>query len=179
MPRLSMMGLSCLPSSLSRSKFCMFRAPTWMTSTSSKSGRFRSMSSVTMGRPVASLAISRSRRMPSAHTLEGIGGGAGLEGAAPQHGGAAGLYRLGDGDHLLLGLHGAGAGDEGEVAAADLRVADLHDGILGVELPVGVLIGLLHPLDILHDVQRGNQVDVHLAVSPTRPRTVWASPMLV
>ena len=65
-PRLRRMGLLVLPSSLSMSKFWVFRAPTWITSTSSKRSRLRmSMSSVTMGRPVAFLASS-SRRMPSA-----------------------------------------------------------------------------------------------------------------
>ena len=31
-----------------------------------------------------------------------------------------------------------------------------------MELAVGVFVGLLHPLDVLHDVQRGDQVDVQL-----------------
>ena len=53
-PRLSKMGLSHLPSSLSSSKFCMFRAPTCMMSTSSNSTMWEAdMISVTMGRPVA------------------------------------------------------------------------------------------------------------------------------
>ena len=97
-----------------------------------------------------------------AQALEGVGGGAGLEGAAAQHGGAAGLDGLGDGHHLLLGLHGAGAGHDGQVAAADLGVAHLDHGVLGVELAVGVLVGLLDALDIIHDVQGGDQVDVQL-----------------
>ena len=65
-PRFKRMGLSVFPSSLSISKFWVFLAPTWMMSTSSKRSRVRmSMSSVTMGRPVARLASSSSR-MPSA-----------------------------------------------------------------------------------------------------------------
>ena len=97
-----------------------------------------------------------------AQALEGVGRGAGLEGTAPEHGGAAGLDGLGDGHHLLLTLHGAGACHEGQVAAADLGVAHLHYGVLGVELAVGILVGLLDPLDVLHDVQRGDQVNVQL-----------------
>ena len=97
-----------------------------------------------------------------AEALEGIGRGAGLERAAAQHRRAAGLDRLRDGDHLLLGFHRAGAGHEREVAAADLRIADLDDGILGMELAVGVLIRLLHTLDVLDDVQRGNEIGVYL-----------------
>ena len=65
MPRLMSTGLRSFPSSLSSSKFCMFRAPTWIMSMSSNRGRcFASMISVTMGRPVAALASSSSR-MPS------------------------------------------------------------------------------------------------------------------
>ena len=61
-PRLSRMGFFSEPSSLSSSKFCMFRAPTWITSTSSKSGMCAaSMISVTMGRPVSFLAMDSSR----------------------------------------------------------------------------------------------------------------------
>ena len=65
-PRLSRMGLEVLPSCFKRSKFCMFRAPTWITSThiSNISTLSVDMISVTMGRPVAALA-SWSRRMPS------------------------------------------------------------------------------------------------------------------
>ena len=95
--------------------------------------------------------------------LEGVGGGPGLEGAPPQHGGAAGLHRFGNGHHLLLALHRAGARHQGQIAAADLGVAHLHHRVLRVELPVGILVGLLDPFHILHDVQGGNQVDVQLA----------------
>src|SRR5699024_11860883 len=41
-PRLMRMGFLVLPSSFKSSKFCMFRAPTWITSTSSNRGRWRS-----------------------------------------------------------------------------------------------------------------------------------------
>ena len=65
-PRLSSTGLFVLPRALSRSKFCMLRAPTWMRSTCSTNSSRCSMaiSSETMGRPVAFLASTRSR-MPS------------------------------------------------------------------------------------------------------------------
>ena len=52
---------------------------------------------------------------------------------------------------------------QGQIAAADLGVAHLHHRVLRVELPVGILVGLLDPFHILHDVQGGNQVDVQLA----------------
>ena len=94
--------------------------------------------------------------------LEGVRGGTGLEGASPEHGGAAGLHRPGDGHHLFLALHRAGAGHDGQAPAADPGVPHRNHRILGVELPVGVLIRLLDPLHILHDVQSGDQVDVQL-----------------
>ena len=51
------------PSSFKRSKFCILRAPTWSTSTSSKRGRSDTlMISVTMGRPVSLRAIFNSSR---------------------------------------------------------------------------------------------------------------------
>ena len=54
MPRLIMTGLSWWPTAFKRSKFCMFRAPIWITSTSLKRGSWvTSISSVTMGSPVS------------------------------------------------------------------------------------------------------------------------------
>lgn len=57
-----------------------------------------------------------------AHALEGVGGGAGLERAAPEQGRAGGLHVLGHGADLRLALHRAGAGDHGEISPADLGV---------------------------------------------------------
>ena len=98
-------------------------------------------------------------------SLEVVGGGAGLEGAAPEHGGSGGLDALGHGDDLLLALHRAGAGNEGEVAVAHLQLLlpHLDDGILRMEFPVGALEGLGHPLHPLDNVQTGDEVPVQLA----------------
>ena len=41
-------------------------------------------------------------------------------------------------------------------------LADLDDGVLGMELAVGILIRLLHTLDVLDNVQRGNEIGVYL-----------------
>ena len=97
--------------------------------------------------------------------LEGVGGGAGLERAAPEHGGSGGLHALSHRDDLLLALHGTGAGDHGEVAPAHQALvrAHLNDGVLGVKLAVGIFIGLRHPLHILHDIQSTDEVAVQLA----------------
>ena len=94
--------------------------------------------------------------------LEGVGGGAGLEGPAPEDMRAAGLDGLGHGDDLLLRLHRAGAGHHQEVAAADFGpVGEGDDSVLLVELPVGVLVGLLDALDGLHNVQGQDALHVH------------------
>ena len=65
-PRLSRTGLCILPTALSSWKFCILRAPIWTTSTYSSNSGMRSslISSETMGRPVASRALTMSR-MPS------------------------------------------------------------------------------------------------------------------
>src|SRR4051794_22169130 len=64
-PRFSRIGLSALPTSASSMKFCMLRAPIWITSAaSSTASTWRgSISSVTTGSPVSSRA---SRRIVSA-----------------------------------------------------------------------------------------------------------------
>lgn len=83
-----------------------------------------------------------------------------MERAAAQQRGAALLDQLGDEADLLLALDRAGAGRDGEIAAADLHAPDLDDRVGGVELAVGVLIRLLDAFDVLDDVQRFEQVDV-------------------
>ncbi len=98
--------------------------------------------------------------------LEGVGRGTGLKGPAPEHGGPAGLYRLCDGHHLLLRFHRAGSRHDGEAAAANLGIAHLDDGILRVELAVGVFVGLLDPLYVLHNVQGGDEVNIQLGGVP-------------
>ena len=97
-----------------------------------------------------------------AHALVGVGGGAGLVGSAAQHGGAGGLDRAGDLDEVPA-LDGAGAGHDLEVAAAHLDAeAAVYDGVLWVELAVGLLEGLGHALDALDDVHALEQERVDL-----------------
>ena len=97
-----------------------------------------------------------------AHALEGVGGGAGLESAAPQQGGPGGLHRLGHVNDLLPALHRAGPGDDGESTAADDGVANAHGAVLGVELPVGLLVWLLDPHHPVHILVDGEFVLVNL-----------------
>ena len=92
---------------------------------------------------------------------EVVGGGAGLEGAAPKYLGSGGLDGLGHGDNLLFALHGAGAGDHDEVAAAYLHALAVH--VFRVELAVAALEGLGDPLYGFHDLQTAHQVHVHPA----------------
>ena len=94
--------------------------------------------------------------------LEGVGRRARLEGSASEDLGSGGLDALRHGDDLLLRLHGAGSGHHQEVAPADLRPAGKgDDGVLLVEFPVGVLVGLLDALDGFDDVQGQDALDVH------------------
>ena len=44
------------------------------------------------------------------------------------------------------------------MAAADLYIADLHDGIIRVELPVAAFKRLGDPVDGIHDIQAADQV---------------------
>ena len=95
-------------------------------------------------------------------SLEGVGGGAGLECAAPQGLGARRLDALGNGDDLLLLFHRTGSGHHQKMTAADLgSVAEGDDRVLLVELAVGILIRLLDSPDHLHNVQRQNALHVH------------------
>ena len=115
------------------------------------------------GQPGGLLRLAEQFKALLVQALEGVGRGAGLEGAAPQHPRAAGLHGLGHGDDLLPALHAAGPCDDLEVPPADLRASTVDDGVVLVEFAVGALEGLLDALDGLHDVQRGDQVHVHSA----------------
>ena len=93
--------------------------------------------------------------------LEVVGRGTGLERAAAQNVRTGGLDGLRDRDDLLLGLNGAGPGDHDEVAAADLHTADIHDGVVRVELAVAALEWLGHALDTVNDAEAADQIHIH------------------
>src|SRR3990172_3809871 len=84
-PRLSRTGLGERPARLSREKFCMLRAPVWMTSACC-----------------------------STNSLEAVGGGRGFVGAAAEEARPGRAHGGGDGESLLAAFDGAGAGDDGE-----------------------------------------------------------------
>ena len=75
-----------------------------------------------------------------AQTLERVGGGAGLKGAAPQHLCAGFLHRLGHGGDLGRGLHGARSRDEAEFFA-DPRLAHADHGVGGMGGAPGQTVG--------------------------------------
>ena len=113
-----------------------------------------------------------------AHALVGIRGGAGLVRAATQHRGAGRFAALGDSDEVVA-LDRAGAGDDLEVAAADLDAAsEVDHGVCGVELAIGLFERLRDPLNALDDVHGFKQEGVDLVVSPTRPMIVSLVPRL-
>ena len=92
--------------------------------------------------------------------LEGVGGSARLERAAPQEGRTRRLDAGGHLAYLLLAFHGAGAGNE--LAAADNRSAsEIDDGVVRVELAVGFFIGLLDAADALNNILGGDGVHIH------------------
>nr|WP_297807183.1 hypothetical protein [Tepidiforma sp.] len=77
-----------------------------------------------------------------AEAAEGVGGGAGLEGAAAEDVGAGGFDGAGGIEDVLFVFDGAGAGHDGELGAADFdAVADVDDGIGGMEVAGGELVG--------------------------------------
>ncbi len=79
------------------------------------------------------------------HSLEGVGGGAGLECTAPQQGSTCSLDPLCTVGDLLFALDAAGACNNSKVAAADLHAAHIDNAVVRVELTVGLFVGLRHP----------------------------------
>ena len=127
--------------------------------------------SVTTAIPVSSRARASSLQALLAHPLEGVGGGAGLEGAAAQDGGAGVAQPVRDLQDLRLRLHGAGARHDHDLAAADPRaVRELDDGGLLAPLARDLLVGL-RDVDDLHHAREGLQAArVHLAVVADQAR---------
>ena len=81
-----------------------------------------------------------------AESLEGVGRRARLVGAAAEEADARGLELLGDGEALLFGFDGAGAGGHGEMRTADQDVSgrrgDADDGGFGFDVERDELVGL-------------------------------------
>ena len=93
--------------------------------------------------------LHQQRRALLTQTLEGVGRGAGLEGASAEHDGPGGLYGGGDGLYLVRGLHGTGPGDQAEIRA-HTDIAHRHHGILRMSAPGGQVIGRGQTAGLLH-----------------------------
>ena len=84
-------------------------------------------------------------------SLEGVGAGAGLEGAAAQNRGTRLLdpfCHLGD---LGLALHAAGTRHHRKMPAADADAAHFHHRVIGVKFAVGLFVGLGYPAAAFHN----------------------------
>lgn len=131
------------------------------------------MISVTIGRPVSWPGNFQKLDALALEAGEIIGRGARFERAAPEHIGPGRLHGLGHGHDLLLGFHGAGTGHNAEIAAADLHIADLYDGIVGVVFAVAALERLGHALDAVDNVEAGDEVHIDARrVADEGPRIV-------
>jgi hypothetical protein len=82
--------------------------------------------------------------------LVGVGGGAGLEGAAAQQAGAGRLGHAGGGEGLPGILDRARPGDHGQRVRADRHPADPDDRPVGVMLPADQLVGDGNPHHVQH-----------------------------
>jgi len=81
-----------------------------------------------------------------AESLKGIGRSAGFVGAAAEKMDAGGLQLLGDGEALVVGFHGAGSSDHGDVLAANEDIprgsGDFDDGVFFLDVAGDEFIGL-------------------------------------
>ena len=93
-------------------------------------------------------------------SLEGVWGGAGLEGPAAQKRGPRRLDLFRHQNDLPFTLHRAWARDDLEMTAAQRQTAAIDHRVHRVEFAVGLLERLLDALDVLHDVQGLDQVNV-------------------
>ena len=89
-----------------------------------------------------------------AETLERVGRRARFEGAAAHHVAAGRLDGAGGGQHLLRRLDRTRAGDDREVAAADLRATHLDHRVALLELATDELVGFEDRDDAVHTGHR-------------------------
>lgn len=99
-------------------------------------------------------------------SLERVRRGPGLEGTAPQQPCPAGFYRLRHPDDLLLVFDGAGAGRNRKMPAAIFTVSPAGPSMpmtvsSRMEFPVGRLVRLGDPFDVLDRVVGEHAVDIH------------------
>ena len=95
-----------------------------------------------------------------AHSLEGIGRRAGLEGSAAKDRRPRLLRRLGDNHALLFAFDRTRPRHDLEATAAECNAADFDDGIVGVKLAIRLLERLGNPANRLNLVHGFEQVDI-------------------
>ena len=129
MPRLSSTGFRARPAVFSSEKFCMLRAPIWMQSAYwSTSVERLVVDRLGDDRQVELLADARQNLQPLlAQSLERVGRGARLVGAAAEELAAGVLDALGDGARLVERLDRARTADDDDAVAADVDAADVDD----------------------------------------------------
>src|SRR2546421_2238521 len=79
-----------------------------------------------------------------AETLKGIRRSARLKRTAAKEAHARTTHRLGHSERLCATLNRTGAGDDGQLFAADGRIADAHDGLFGFQIERDQFVGLAH-----------------------------------
>ena len=102
-----------------------------------------------------------------AEPLEGVGRGAGLEGAAAEELRARGGDQVGDGVGLLAALDGTGTGDYGHgFAAADGGVCagEVNDGVFFFDVAAGQLVGLRDADDFGDSGEELEIASIHFAL---------------
>ena len=136
------------------------------------------MTSVMMGRPVASRASARYSSPLSAQALEVVGAGARLEGAAAQHGGAGLLDGVGDLDDLFAALDAARAGHDDDLVAADAHLlpSTSMTVLSGRVVRLRQLVRLLDAHGVQHAFHWSKMSRLTRVRSPTRATTVRLSP---
>src|SRR5262249_14008301 len=122
-----------------------------------------------------------------AHALEGIRAGPRLERPAAQDV-RPGLFHVrGNSIQSLAALHGARAGDHGEMAPADANPSHFHHGIVLLKLAAGQLERLEDIVDLLDARDGRKRLNLGLALvaddADDRPlgsaAHVWAEPQLL
>ena len=145
-PRLSSTGLRRRPACLSSEKFCMLRAPIWITSAHSatRSRDSLSIASVTMRRPKRSRISGHDARGLEAQALKGVRRGAGLVSAAAEELRAGRRRPARRWRRPVPTLDGAGTGDDGQIASADGSVGSgkADDGVFFFNVAAGQFVGL-------------------------------------
>ena len=178
--------MSARPTSASSMKFCMFRAPIWITSAASSTASTcrGSISSVTTGSPVSSRASRRIASASSPSPWNVYGEVRGLNAPPRSHVAPASFDRARRLERLLAVLDRARPGDQPEELVPDLAAVDVDHRRVGRDLARDQLVRLQdrqHLLDagVALERQRRQQLALadradHGRLAPARDARVHA-----